>query len=464
MLRGQGQKLALCFLVLDLGVTACWWIGAYMLRFFSGLVDAPLGIPPFELCVRALPSILLLAAIAFYVSGLYHLHRLRTAGTEVGGVLKGNALLFLLLVTLTFYKRDPYESRLALGIFVSANAASLMLARRLAWAVVHRMRRIGFNPTGAVIVGSGRTGQQLARTLQRNAWTGLRVLGFVDDRPQRMIGGLPVLGGIESLRDVVHRSGASYVFIALPLDKYASLRQVIRQLNDCCVDLRLVPDVPNLAIRSMSVSEFDGLPVISLRRNPHEGLNLAVKRAIDIVVASVALVVLSPLMLAIAVAIKLTSRGPVLYRQERASVGGKRFQILKFRTMVVDAERHTGAVWAVPDDPRVTRIGRFLRRTSLDELPQLFNVLKGEMSIVGPRPERPVLIEKFKDTIPNYMLRHTVKAGITGWAQVNGWRGNTSLRKRVQYDLYYITHWSVWLDLQIMVMTLLRGMRHKNAY
>ena len=463
MFRGQGQKLALCFLALDLGITASWWIGAYTLRF-SGLMDAPLGIPPFELCVRALPSILLLAAVAFYVSGLYHLHRLRTAGAEMGSLLKGNALLFLLLVTLTFYKRDPYESRLALGIFVTANALTLMAARRLAWSFIHRMRRIGFNPTGAVIVGSGRTAQRLARTLHRNAWTGLRVLGYVDDRPQRTINGTPVLGPISELAEIVERLGVSYVFVALPLEKYATLRRVVRQLNHCCVDLRLVPDVPHLPIRSLTVSELDGLPVISLRANPHEGLNLLIKRAIDIVVASVALVLLSPLMLAIAVAIKLTSRGPVLYRQERASVGGKRFQILKFRTMVVDAEKNTGAVWAVPNDPRVTRIGRFLRRTSLDELPQLINVLKGDMSIVGPRPERPVLIERFKDTIPNYMLRHTVKAGITGWAQVNGWRGNTSLRKRVQYDLYYITHWSVWLDLQIMVMTLFRGMRHKNAY
>ncbi len=464
MFRGHGHKLAVCFAALDLGVTGCWWVAAYLLRFNSGLWDAPLGVPPFDLCVRALPSVLLLAAVAFYVSGLYEVHRLKTAAQELGSVLKGNALLFLLLVTVTFYKRDPYESRLALGLFAAGNACSLLLFRRVAWAFVHRMRRIGFNPTGAVIVGSGRAAQRLARTLEKNSWTGIRVLGFVDDRPQQKVAGRPVLGPLARLREIVADHNAAYVFIALPLDRFAELRQVVRQLADVCVEVRLVPDLPNLPVCNLSVGELDGVPVINMRENPHEGINRAIKRVIDIVVASTALVILSPLMLLIAVLIKLTSPGPVLYRQVRASIGGKPFEILKFRTMVVDAEKETGAVWAQKNDPRCTWLGRILRRTSLDELPQLINVLKGDMSIVGPRPERPVLIEKFKHSIPNYMLRHVVKAGITGWAQVNGWRGNTSLRKRVQYDLYYIAHWSIWLDLRIMLLTLIRGMTHKNAY
>jgi exopolysaccharide biosynthesis polyprenyl glycosylphosphotransferase len=201
-----------------------------------------------------------------------------------------------------------------------------------------------------------------------------------------------------------------------------------------------------------------------LRESPHFGLNVIVKRAMDIALSLAALVLLSPLLVVLALLVKLTSSGPVFYRQERCGLNGQPFKMLKFRSMRVDAEGQTGAVWARKDDPRRTPLGAFLRSTSLDELPQLINVLKGDMSLVGPRPERPVFIQQFSKTIPNYMARHCVKSGITGWAQVHGWRGNTSLRKRVQYDLYYITHWTPLLDLRILWMTLFRGLFHRNAY
>jgi exopolysaccharide biosynthesis polyprenyl glycosylphosphotransferase len=201
-----------------------------------------------------------------------------------------------------------------------------------------------------------------------------------------------------------------------------------------------------------------------LRESPHFGLNVVIKRAMDMMMSLVGLVVLSPLLGLIALVVKLTSPGPVFYRQERCGLNGESFQMLKFRSMRVDAENQTGAVWARKNDPRRTWLGAFLRATSLDELPQLFNVLRGDMSLVGPRPERPVFIKQFSRTIPNYMARHRVKSGITGWAQVHGWRGNTSLRKRVQYDLYYITHWTPWLDLRILGMTVVKGLLHRNAY
>jgi Undecaprenyl-phosphate glucose phosphotransferase len=222
--------------------------------------------------------------------------------------------------------------------------------------------------------------------------------------------------------------------------------------------------VPNLAGLSLTTSNLDGLPVVGLRESPHFGLNVVVKRAMDIVLSLVGIILLSPLLGLIALSVKLTSPGPIFYRQERCGLNGRSFFMLKFRSMRVDAEKQTGAVWARKDDDRRTRFGTFLRRTSLDELPQLINVLMGDMSLVGPRPERPVFIHRFKKTIPNYMARHSVKAGITGWAQVNGWRGDTSLRKRLQYDLYYITHWTPWLDFRIMWMTLFHGLVHRNAY
>ncbi|MCX7701048.1 MAG: exopolysaccharide biosynthesis polyprenyl glycosylphosphotransferase, partial [Gemmataceae bacterium] len=222
--------------------------------------------------------------------------------------------------------------------------------------------------------------------------------------------------------------------------------------------------VPNLAGLSLTTTILDGLPVVGLRESPHFGLNVVVKRAMDVTLSLLGLIFLSPLMAAIALIIKWTSPGPVFYRQERCGLNGRPFWMLKFRTMCMDAEAQTGPVWAKKDDPRRTRWGAFLRRTSLDELPQLINVLRGDMSLVGPRPERPVFIHQFCKSIPNYMARHCVKAGITGWAQVHGWRGNTSLRKRVEYDLYYITHWNPWLDLRILWMTLWHGFVHRNAY
>jgi Undecaprenyl-phosphate glucose phosphotransferase len=255
------------------------------------------------------------------------------------------------------------------------------------------------------------------------------------------------------------------VFIALPHADYPRLTAVLTDIGDEPVTIRLVPDV--FALRSLAggVEEFDSVPFISLRdTSPRYGWNLLLKRAIDLAGGAVALALAAPAMAAIAVAIRLTSRGPILYRQERMGLDGRRFGMLKFRTMQVDAEAATGPVWARPDDPRRTRLGAFLRRFSLDELPQLWNVLRGEMSLVGPRPERPSFVESFRRQVPGYMLRHKVKGGITGWAQIHGWRGDTSIEERIKCDLYYIEHWSIGLDVQILLKTLWLGFRNRNAY
>jgi Undecaprenyl-phosphate glucose phosphotransferase len=398
------------------------------------------------------------------IARLYDLNRLRRIAQEFCGILQANALLVLMLIAVMFYRRDPYKSRLAVGLFLTVNVVGMAVARRLAWAVIHFLRGRGFNPSPALIVGSGRIAQKVAATLRANGWTGLEPVGFVDYGPGRTVQGLPVLGGFEQLAEIVVRERAAYVFLALPVERYAETQRIVDQLSDLPVDVRLVPDIPNLAAMSLRVTELGGLSIVGLRGDSHDGVHLLVKRTMDVAVASCGLVVLSPLFMLIAALIKLTSRGPVFYRQERASLGGEPFQMLKFRTMRLDAERETGPVWTAQHDPRRTWLGCFLRSTSLDELPQLINVLCGEMSIVGPRPERPVFIEEFKHSVPHYMLRHSVKAGITGWAQVHGWRGNTSLRKRVQYDLHYIAHWTPWLDLRIMFLTLFRGLIGRNAY
>jgi len=225
-----------------------------------------------------------------------------------------------------------------------------------------------------------------------------------------------------------------------------------------------VPDVFGLASLRGGIEEFETLPIIHLRESPLYGWNRVLKRGVDLVGGAVALAAALPVMLAIAAAVRLNSSGPVLYRQERMGLDGRRFQMLKFRTMGVDAEKDTGPQWTTPDDPRRTSLGAFLRRTSLDELPQLVNVLRGDMSLVGPRPERPSFVEEFRRRVPGYMLRHKVKAGITGWAQINGWRGNTSLEKRIEYDLYYIERWSLGFDLAILLRTMWLGFRNRNAY
>jgi Undecaprenyl-phosphate glucose phosphotransferase len=273
-----------------------------------------------------------------------------------------------------------------------------------------------------------------------------------------------VLGDLEALPQLLRAQEIDQVFIALPLEAAARLPEVLKGLDEVPVDVRVVPDFSRYMSLQGGVEDFGGLPFISLQGSPVYGWDQVLKRGMDILVAGSLLLVLGPGLGLIALLVKLTSRGPVLYRQERMGLDGRTFSMLKFRSMRVDAEVETGAVWARSADPRRTRIGAFLRATSLDELPQLWNVLKGEMSLVGPRPERPVFIQEFRKRIPRYMLRHTVKAGMTGWAQVNGWRGDTSLEKRIEYDLYYIQHWSLWLDLKILWLTSWRGLVNRNAY
>ncbi|HWB09811.1 MAG TPA: undecaprenyl-phosphate glucose phosphotransferase [Pirellulales bacterium] len=462
MYRRHGQKLGLVFLACDLGVTAGTWLAAYYLRY--ALWPAVHGVPDLALVLRALPLVLMLAGVAYRTCGLYEIHRLREVPRELSVVCQASGLLFVLAITAAFYRRDDYESRLALALFLCLNALTLMLVRRVVWRGLKLARRHGLNYGRAVIVGTGRTGRIVAETIRRNNWTGLEAVGYVDAPPKVEPCELPRLGALDELGTIVASHDIDHVFIALPLARYGELPAVYRALEDLLVEVQLVPDLPNLAGMRIRSLEIDEVAFLSLRGNPHYGWRKTAKRAMDLAIASLALVVASPLMAAIAAAIRLTSRGPVFYRQPRAGLAGRSFQMLKFRSMYADAERHTGAVWAARGDVRCTPLGRFLRRWSLDELPQLLNVLAGDMSLVGPRPERGVLIEKFRRQIPNYLQRHQVKAGMTGWAQVNGWRGNTSLRRRLECDLYYISNWSLWLDCKILWMTLWRGLRHRNAY
>ena len=464
MIKRRSQILCFLLLISDLLVTTLAWIGAYYVRCHSGWVPVGGEVPDVNLCLRQVPLLLVLCAASSRLTGQYEVHRLRRFREEVVTVFKGTALLALLMMSTIFFLHDPYESRAVIILFSLFAAVGVLTARRLAWGLIRFLRSRGLNQKFSLIVGSGRVARKTARSLRRTSWLGIKNVGFVDERRAQLSGDLDILGGFADLPELIKKYQIEHVFIALPMGRYDDARRVYGILSQQVVDIRLVADTPNLAPVSLTTSYLDGVPLIGLRESPHYGLNVVIKRFMDIVLALLALIVLSPVFLVIAILVKVTSPGPVLFRQQRCGLNGKLFHMLKFRSMRVDAEKQTGAVWTQKNDPRRTVLGTMLRETSLDELPQFINVLLGDMSLVGPRPERPEFIKQFSQTIPSYMARHAVKAGITGWAQVNGWRGNTSLRKRIQYDLYYITHWNPWLDLRIMWMTVFNGLVHRNAY
>jgi len=372
MYRRHGNKLGLVFLGCDLAVTGAAWTGGYLLRF--ALLPSPGGIPDIEHVLGALPLVLLLATVAYRLCGLYEVHRLRQLPRESGTICRACGLLFMLAVTATFYRRDLYESRAALACFLALDVVGLILARRAVWRLLKYLRGQGLNHGRALIVGTGRTGRLVAKTIQENSWTGLEAVGFVD-RPGKLEPTLlPRLGTVAELERIVAEHDIDHVFVALPLWRSGELPEVYQALSDLLVEVQLVPDVPDLAGMRLEMLEIDEVAFLSLRSNPHHGWARLAKRGMDLALASFGLVLVSPLMGAIAVAIKLGGGGPVLYRQARTGLGGRAFQMLKFRTMRADAEVESGPVWAVRGDRRCTRLGRFLRRWSLDELPQLLNV------------------------------------------------------------------------------------------
>ena len=358
-------------------------------------------------------------------------------------------------------------SRVWVGLWLVSGLLASVAARVSIRLVLRSLRRRGRNLRHIAIVGAGTLGRRIAERLAEASWAGFRVVGFFDDEPSKhdaQVAGARVLGSADDLLKHIVREGIDQVWIALPLRAESRIRDILDLLQTETVDVRFVPDIYNFTLLHHSMTEIAGLPVINLTESPLQGANAVIKAIEDFVLSSVILVLASPLLLIIALGVKLSSPGAVLYRQERVTWNGERFTMLKFRTMPVDAEAASGPVWADRSQARTTPLGAFLRRTSLDELPQFFNVMRGEMSIVGPRPERPEFVERFKQEVPRYMQKHLVKAGITGWAQVNDFRGNTDLRERIRYDLYYIENWSVWFDLRIIVLTLVHVFRSRHAY
>ena len=415
MVRRVSQSLVAWFLLWDLALIAGAWLLGYFLRFHSGLFSTPRGIPALVLYVRALPLVMLVGMIAFRLAGMYEIHRLRRFREELAAVAKGVALMSLLVMATSFARQAQHESRGAMVMFSIGTLLGVVAARRASWTGVRRLRARGVNQSHALIVGTGRLARRTVRTLRAVNWSGIQPVGYVEDETNRgPAADLPVLGAIAELPALVEKHHIEHVFVALPLNRYADARRVFAALSQTLVDVQLIADLPAMAGMTFTTTQIHGMTVVGLRENPHHGLNMVVKRAMDIFLASLAIIFLSPVMAVIALLIKLTSPGPILYRQERCGLNGCSFMMLKFRSLRVDAESNGPQMTAV-NDPRRTWLGAVLRKTNLDELPQFFNVLWGDMSLVGPRPERPVFVRKFSKTIPNYMARHAVKAGITGW-------------------------------------------------
>jgi Undecaprenyl-phosphate glucose phosphotransferase len=451
----------------DLGVISASWVSAFFLRFYYGPIPAAKGVPDFWVYAIFLLPIILIWPVVSKAFGLYRPKRISSRISEVFDITKACIVSVLILISLTFFVRQYEFSRLMFIYFTIIDIVLLSFSRAIFREILRFLRRRGYNQRFALIVGSGVSASGIIERIDSSPELGIKIEGYIsadDDSRRDKLSGVSNIGTYAEIRALIMRREIDIVFIALSWDEQSYAMDILRNIGDEAVDIKVIPYLYEFITVGQGVEDFNGLPIMNLQSSRLYGWNIITKRVTDIVVASSALILFSPLLLAIAVLVKLSSPGPVFYRQKRMSIGGDIFEILKFRSMTVCAENKSGAVWARKDDLRRTRLGTVLRKTSLDELPQLFNVLKGEMSLVGPRPERPIFISEFRKEIPKYMLRHKMKAGITGWAQINGWRGDTNLDKRIEYDLYYIENWSLKLDLTILAKTISQGFINRNAY
>ncbi len=468
MLKKHAQFFKSLFIISDLSMISLAWIFSYLLRFHTNLIMAPLlGIPPFSTYVEFLVPLWVLWGLVSIRIRLYQPRRIEHFLNELWDIVKTMTIVLLLLMAITYLLKRFEFSRLAFFYFWLASLLGLALTRYVARKTLKVFRKRGYNQRDALIVGTGDLGSKVLEKIELYPELGIHVIGYLTGKVEEIgkkIRNISIIGPYAELDQILVENKVDIFFIALPINEYDCLEELIRKLRGHLADVKVVPGAYEFLSLRGGIDELDDLPIISLQSSPLYGWNRVVKRIFDLIFGTLILVMICPVMMIIAFLVKRSSEGPVFYRQERVGMDGRSFQMLKFRTMKIDAEKETGPVWAKENDPRRTRMGSFLRKASMDEIPQLFNVIRGEMSLVGPRPERPVFVEKFKKRIPSYMLRHKIKAGMTGWAQVNGWRGNTSIEKRIDHDLYYIENWSIGFDLKILLMTFWKGFFSKSAY
>ena len=468
MLKKHAHFFETLFFISDLLIISTAWILSYFLRFHTTFIRAPLlGTPPLSLYVEFLLPLWVIWVLLVKKTGLYRARRFGHFYKEILEVGKVLSATLLILIAVIYCFRSFEFSRLALLYFWLVSFLGFLSMHFLARKVLRTLRRRGYNQRFVLIAGTGELGRKILEEIKLYPELGIRVVGFLSGKEEEVgkkIENIPVLGIYEDLDEVLRTRGIDIFFIAISVNEYGYFESLIKKVEGHLSEIKVIPASYEFLSLRGGMDELGDLPIVNLQSSPLYGWDRVYKRIFDLFLGALILTVVSPVMVVISLLVKLSSEGTILYKQERVGMDGHPFQMLKFRTMREDAERETGPVWAKENDPRRTKIGDILRKSSLDELPQLFNVLRGEMSLVGPRPERPNFVEEFRYKIPSYMLRHKIKAGMTGWAQVNGWRGNTSLEKRIEHDLHYIQNWSVGFDLRILFMTLRKGFFNKSAY
>ena len=466
MLKRYHHIVGGIFRITDAGVIGVTWLIAYWLRFYFPLIEVTKGFPKFGRYAALGPLVVVLWMVIFSAMRVYQSHRMLRRTHEIQVLLRAHGVAMLFFISLTYLFSEYKYSRAVMLYFGILGGILLVVFRLCLRNGLREIRRRGVNLRHVLGIGEGFALETLIQRLDRFPELGLRMTGIVTHEKSKIcsIGGKPVVGHFDQIKDLILRYKPDQILLALPRQQYEDLDRILQLIKDETLDIQLIPDIHEYVTLGCEIEDFDGLPIVHINDSPLNGWGAVGKRVTDVALAATGIFLLSPLLAFIAVAIKLTSKGSVLYAQERMGLDSFTFGMLKFRSMQSNAEGQTGAVWTIPNDDRRTSFGKFLRKTSLDELPQLWNVVRGDMSLVGPRPERPVFVKKFKSDIPHYMLRHKVKSGMTGWAQINGWRGNTSLDRRIECDLYYIRNWSYLLDLRILMLTLWKGFFHKNAY
>ncbi len=449
-------------------IAAAYWFSWFL--WLSGYVkenDPGIGILSVETYFAALAAIVPGYLILYNTFDLYSSKRTAKTIYEIFNIIKANTVGLLAVMVVLYAINIPDFSRGMVGVFYGINIVAESLMRKSVRYGLRRMRRKGYNVKHILLVGYSRAGEEYINKIKANPEWGYEVCGILDDHVPvgAVYKGVRVTGEIETLQTVLTDNQLDEIGITLSLSDYDRLEAIVKLCEKSGVHTKFIPDYNSVIPSRPYLEDLDGLAVVNIRRVPLNNMaNMLMKRLVDIAGALVAIVLCSPFMLTAAIAVKVTSRGPLIFKQERVGLHNKPFQMYKFRSMEVQSDAEEKKGWTVKNDPRVTKVGRLLRSTSIDELPQLFNVLKGDMSMIGPRPERPLFVEKFREEIPRYMIKHQVRPGITGWAQVNGYRGDTSIKKRIEYDLYYIENWSMAFDMKILFLTFFRGFINKNAY
>ncbi|MCI5936926.1 MAG: undecaprenyl-phosphate glucose phosphotransferase [Eubacterium sp.] len=472
----ENQKLLNLFRILiDAIIIVCSFYAAYDLRFNDNsflivheIIDEPVGIYGSRMdYLQILFCLIPCYLLSYYMFHLYDPKRVHSRKSEIFNLFKANIVGILYCVAFLFFYRNQDYARLFIIIFVTSNFILGSIVRFTITTLLRKIRKKGLNQKHVLLVGFSRTAEgYIDRLLAHPEW-GFAIHGILDNfRPLgHSYRDIHVIGKIDQLEQMLTENDYDEVVITLGLDHYDNLERIVAITEKFGIHTKFIPDYNNIIPTRPYTEDLDGLPVIHVRTVPlFVSFNRFIKRIFDIVGSILLIILFSIPMLIVAILVKTTSKGPLIFKQERVGLHNKPFKMYKFRSMAIQDSSKEKQAWTVQNDPRVTPVGRFIRKTSLDELPQFFNVLKGDMSLVGPRPERPFFVEKFKEEIPRYMIKHQVRPGITGWAQVNGYRGDTSIRLRIDCDLYYIENWTFGLDIKILFLTIFKGFVNKNAY